>query len=100
MDSNGEFSGDVPPGTYKLIYRAPDTPPDKEVDHLDNVLVTVGQTTEANIDMSRPDYVNNLPEDQKKQLEELRKHNAEALKANEVIKHLNSDLKAVSDDFA
>lgn len=99
LDSNGEFSGDVPPGTYKLIYRAPETPPDKEVDHLENVLVTAGQTTEANIDMSRADYVNNLPEDQKKQLEELRKHNAEALKTNEVIKHLNSDLKAVSDDL-
>ncbi len=99
LDSNGEFSGDVPPGTYKLIYRATDTPPDKEVDHLDNVVVTVGQTTEANIDMSRPEYVANLPEDEKKQLEEMRKHNSEALKANEVIKHLNSDLKAVSDDL-
>jgi tetratricopeptide (TPR) repeat protein len=99
LNDNGEFSGDVPVGTYKLIYRSPDTPPDKEVDHLDNVVVNAGQTTEANIDMSRPDFINNLPDDQKKQLEEMRKHNSDALKANEVIKHLNSDLKSVSDDL-
>ena len=99
LNENGEFSGDVPSGTYKLIFRQADTPPDKEVDHLDNVVVTAGQTTEATIDMSRPDFVNNLPPDEKQKLEELKKHNSEAMKANEVIKHLNSDLKAVVQDF-
>jgi tetratricopeptide (TPR) repeat protein len=43
--------------------------------------------------------VDKLPEDQKKQLEELRKHNAEALKTNEVIKNLNADLRVVAQDI-
>ncbi|MFZ0394764.1 MAG: tetratricopeptide repeat protein [Terracidiphilus sp.] len=99
VDENGEFTATLPVGPYKLVFRAPDTPPDKEVDHLDNVMITAGSTTEATIDMSRPEFVNNLPDDQKKQLEEMKKHNADALKSNEVIKHLNSDLKAVVQDF-
>src|SRR3974390_3114071 len=37
VDANGDFSGSAPPGTYTLIYRAPDTPKDKQVDKLDNV---------------------------------------------------------------
>ncbi|HTX77414.1 MAG TPA: carboxypeptidase regulatory-like domain-containing protein [Terracidiphilus sp.] len=99
VDQNGEFSGNVPPGSYTLIFRQPDTPPDKQVDHLDNVVVTAGQTTEANIDMSRPEYIANLPPEEKQQLEEMKKHNSEALKANEVIKHLNADLKTVAQDI-
>ena len=99
VDENGEFSGEVPAGTYTLIFRQLDTPPDKQVDHLENVVVTAGQTTEANIDMSRADFVANLPPEEKQKLEELRKKNSEALKANEVIKHLNADLKQVSQDL-
>ncbi len=49
--------------------------------------------------MSRQAYIDKLPEDQKKQLEELRKHNSEAMKANEVIKNLNADLKQVTADI-
>lgn len=99
VDSNGEFSGDVPAGTYNLVFRQPDTPPDKQVDHIDNVKVTAGQTTEQDIDMSRQAYIDQLPPDQKKQLEELRKKNAEAMKTNEVIKRLNADLKTVAQDI-
>lgn len=99
VDQNGEFSGDVPAGTYKLIYRDVNTPENQQVDSIDNVVVTAGHTTEQNIDMSRQEYVDKLPPDQKKQLEELKAKNATALKANEVIKHLNSDLKTVADDI-
>ena len=49
--------------------------------------------------MSRPEFVANLPADEKKQLDDLRKHNAEALKVNEVVKHLNTDLKTVAADI-
>jgi tetratricopeptide (TPR) repeat protein len=48
--------------------------------------------------MSRKEYIDALPEDQKKQLEELRKHNSEAMKANKVIKVLNADLRTVTQD--
>jgi tetratricopeptide (TPR) repeat protein len=99
VNPQGEFSGDVAPGTYTLVFRQPDTPADKQVDKIDNVKVVAGQTTEQDIDMSRDAYVKTLPADQQKQLEELRKHNSEAMKANQVIKNLNADLKTIADDI-
>jgi tetratricopeptide (TPR) repeat protein len=49
--------------------------------------------------MSRKEFIDKMPEDQKKQLEELRKHNAVALQANEIIKNLNADLRTVGLDI-
>jgi tetratricopeptide (TPR) repeat protein len=63
------------------------------------VKIVEGQETVQDFDMSRKEFVDKLPEEQKKMLEELRKHNAEAMKANEVIKNLNADLRIVSQDF-
>lgn len=98
VDQNGEFSGDLPAGSYKLIYREPATPENQQVDHVDNVMIIVGKTTEQNIDMSRQEYIDNLPPDEKKKLEDLKAKNAVAMKTNEVIKHLNADLKTVAQD--
>jgi len=99
VGEDGSFSGDVPAGTYTLIYASPGMAPGQVADHLENIVVTVGKTAEATIDMSRQEYINNLPPDQKAKLDEMRKHNSEALKANEIIKHLNADLKATTQDF-
>jgi tetratricopeptide (TPR) repeat protein len=99
VDANGDYTVEVPPGTYKLIYRTPGMAQDKEADHVENVKVTQGQDTTQDIDMSRKEYIDALPPEQKKQLEDLRKHNSEALKANEVIKNLNADLKIVTQDI-
>ena len=98
VDANGDYKGEAAPGTYTLIYRQPDTPPDKMVDSIPNIIVTAGQDTLADDDMSRQSYIDKLPDEEKKQLEDLRKKNSEALKANEVIKNLNSDLKVVAQD--
>ena len=99
VDANGDFSADVPQGTYKLIYRAVGTPEDKETDHIENVKVAVGQDVLQDIDMSRKEYIDSLSSEQKKQLDELRKHNSEAMKANEVIKNLNADIRTVGQDI-
>jgi tetratricopeptide (TPR) repeat protein len=99
VDANGDYSIEIEPGLYKLLYRTPGMTPDKEADHVDNVRVQVGQDTLQDIDMSRKEYIDALPAEQKKQLEDLRKHNAEAMKTNEVIKHLNDDLRVVAQDF-
>lgn len=99
VDSNGDFAAEVPPATYKLVYRAVGTPDDKESDHIDNVKVTVGQDVVQDIDMSRAEYINSLSPDQKKQLEELKKHNAEAMKTNEVIKGINADIRLTTQDI-
>lgn len=99
VNGQGEYSGDLPAGTYILVFRQPDTPQDKQIDEIENVKITAGQTTEQDIDMSREEYVKKLPADQQKQLEEMKKHNSEALKSNQVIKQLNADLKTVADDI-
>ncbi len=99
VSSTGDYSGDAAPGTYLVLFRQPDTPPDKMVDSFDGIKIVVGQDVLQDIDMSRKEFVEKLPAEQQKQLEELKKHNAEAMKANEVIKNLNADLRVVTQDI-
>ncbi|HWA94851.1 MAG TPA: tetratricopeptide repeat protein [Terracidiphilus sp.] len=98
VNSAGQYSGEAAAGTYMVIYRQPDTPPDKMVDSFNNVKIVAGEDILQDFDMSRKEFVDKLPEETRKQLEEMRKHNSEALKANEVIKHLNEDLHQVNED--
>ena len=100
VDANGSYSFDVPPGTYDLIFRQAETPKGQMVDEAKNVKVVVGQTVTQNIDMSRAEFIDKMSPEQKKQLEELKAKNAEAMKANSVINHLNADLKVVAQDRA
>lgn len=99
VSSTGDYTGEAPQGTYMVIYRQPDTPPDKMVDSFDNVKIVAGQDVLQDIDMSRKAFIDKLPPETQKQLEELRKHNSEAMKANEVIKNLNADLRTVVQDI-
>ena len=99
LTSTGDFSGEAAPGSYTLLFRLPDTPPDKMVDQIDNVHVLAGQDIVADDDMSRKEFIDNLPPDTRKQLEELKKKNAEAMKTNEVIKNLNADIRTAVQDF-
>ncbi len=99
VDTNGQYSGQAAPGTYTLVYRDKDTPKDKQVDHIENVKIVAGQDIEQNDDMSREAYIKTLTTEQQKQLEELRKHNSEALKNNQVVKQINGDLGKVTEDI-
>jgi tetratricopeptide (TPR) repeat protein len=99
VDASGDFSGSAPPGTYTLVYRTPGLAPDKETDKIDNIKIVVGQDTAADDDMSRKEYIDSLPEETRKNLAEMKTHNAEAMKANAVIKNLNADLKAAMADI-
>ena len=99
VDQTGAYAGEAAPGTYTVVFRQKDTPPDKMVDSIDNVKIEAGQDVNVDDDMSRQAFIDKLPEEQKKQLEEIRKHNSEALKANEVIKNLNADLKTATTDI-
>ncbi len=94
----GDYAGDVAPGTYTVIFRQADTPLDKMVDSFENIKVIAGQDVMQDIDMSRKEFIDKLPPEQQKSLVELRKHNSEAMKANEVIKGLNADLRVVVQD--
>jgi tetratricopeptide (TPR) repeat protein len=99
VDANGTFSGEVPAGSYTLIYRTPGMEQDKEADKLENVKVVAGQDVAGDIDMSRKEYIDALPAETRKELEDMRKKNSEAMKQNAVIKNLNADLKAVVQDI-
>jgi tetratricopeptide (TPR) repeat protein len=95
---DGTFGGDAAPGTYLMVYRAADTPKGQMVDSVKGVKVVSGQTLNQNIDMSRQEFIDTMSPEQKKQLEELKSKNSEAMKANQVINHLNADLKVVAQD--
>ena len=98
VDSDGNFSGQAPAGTYNLIYRQANTPAGQVVDEINNVRIIAGQDTEQNIDMSRPDFLAKMSPEERKQLEAIKAANATAMKANVLIKKLNADLKTVSRD--
>jgi tetratricopeptide (TPR) repeat protein len=98
VDSTGSYSGEAQAGTYMLIYRAADTPEGKKVDSIRGVKIVAGQDTAQDDDMSRQEFLDQMSAADKKQLEELKKQNAEALKANALIAHLNDDLKVVDQD--
>lgn len=99
LAANGDYSGEATPGTYTVVFRQPDTPADKMVDSFDNVKIVAGQDVLQDIDMSRKDFIDKLTPEQKKQLEEIKKHNTEAMKANEVIKGINADLRTSTQDL-
>jgi len=99
LSSTGDYSGEAAPGTYTIVFRQLDTPPDKMIDSIDNVKVIAGQDVSQDVDMSRKEFIDKLSPEQKKQLEDLKKHNAEAMKANEIIKNLNADLRVVNQDI-
>jgi tetratricopeptide (TPR) repeat protein len=99
LDANGDYKGEASPGTYTVVFRQPDTPPDKMVDSFDNVKIVAGQDVIQDIDMSRKAFIDKLPADVQKQLADMKKHNSEALKANEIIKQVNADIKTAVQDF-
>jgi tetratricopeptide (TPR) repeat protein len=98
VDNTGDYTGQVAPGTYMLIYRAADTPAGQMVDSIRGIKIVAGEDLAQDDDMSRQEYIDKMSPEQKKQLEELKKTNAEAIKANSVINQLNADLKIVNQD--
>jgi len=98
VDAAGNYTGQAPQGTYMVVYRAADTPAGKMVDSIRGVKIVAGQDIAQNVDMSRQEYIDKMTPEEKKQLEELKKANADALKANVLINQLNADLKVVNQD--
>ena len=99
VSSDGDYSGEASPGTYTIVFRQPDTPPDKMVDFIDNVKIVAGQDVLQDMDMTRKEFVDKLTPEMKKALEDLKKRNAESIKTNAVVKVLNADLQTVGQDI-
>jgi len=98
VDESGNYNGEAQQGTYMVIYRAVDTPAGKMVDSIRGVKIVAGQDTAQDIDMTRQEYIDKMSPEEKKQLEDVKKANADALKANVLINQLNADLKVVNQD--
>jgi len=97
VNAAGDFTGDgILPDTYSVIFRLPDTPAGKFVDEIDNVKIKAGEDVKQDVDMSRPAYLDKMTPEQRKQIEEFKKKNAEILKGNQIVKNLNADLKTAS----
>ena len=62
-----------------VVYRAADTPAGKMVDSIRGVKIVAGEDVAQDVDMSRQEYIDKMTPDEKKQLEDLKKANAEAL---------------------
>jgi tetratricopeptide (TPR) repeat protein len=98
VDDSGNYAGEAPAGVYMVVYRAADTPAGKMVDSIRGVKIVAGEDTAQDVDMSRQEYIDKMSPDEKKQLEDLKKANAQALQANVLINQLNADLKVVNQD--
>jgi len=99
VSATGDFTGDgIAPGTYTLILRLPDTAPGKIVDSIDGIKIVAGQDLAQDDDLSRKEYLDKLTPDQRKQVDEFKKKNADIMKTNSVIKNLNADLNEARTD--
>jgi tetratricopeptide (TPR) repeat protein len=95
-DQNGDYKGEgIKPGTYYVTLYAT---PGKAIDRFDNVKFTSGTDSLQDFDLSRAEYVNKLPPDQRKALEEAKKKNAEIMKENQNVGKLNELLKQARAD--
>lgn len=99
VDARGAYRGEAPAGAYTLIYRMPDTPPSMWIDRIMDIVLKAGQDLEQNDDMSRAEFINDLPDEQKKQLEELKKHGATGQNQDALVKTINADLAAAVEDL-
>ncbi len=86
LDANGEFKGSIPAGTYLSLVFVDN----KSIDFADNVTVAAGGDKLLNFDLSRKEYLDKMTPEEKAQLEEFKKKNSEATKANAQIANLNT----------
>jgi len=99
VDARGDYAGEAPAATYTLVYRMPDTPPSLWIDAINNITITAGKDLEQNDDMSRQEFIDELPDEQKKELADLKKHDAVAQNQEQFIKTINADLNVVAQDL-
>ncbi len=89
IDGNGDFKGTgIAPGNYVAVVFVDD----KSIDYNDSVALLANDDKVVNFDMSRKEYLDKMSPDEKKQLEEFKKKNSEAMAANSKIADLNKTL--------
>jgi tetratricopeptide (TPR) repeat protein len=92
VSTSGVYTGEASPGTYTVVFRAPDTPADKMVDSIDGVKIMAGDDLNQDIDMTRKAFMDKLPPAERQRAEDFRKQNSQ-------IGVLTNDLKVASQDI-
>lgn len=91
----GDFKGaGVAPGSYTVAVMVGET----IVDYFPDLPFKTGEDKLVDFDMTRKDFIDKLTPEQKKQIEDFKKKNAEATAANSKIANLNAALKQARDD--
>jgi len=96
VDAQGNFVGkDIKPDDYVLFY----FDQGKSIDFLDHVVVKSGADTLADDDMTREEYIKHLTPEEKKQLEEFKKKNAEVMATNSKVANVNALLTKAREEM-
>ena len=89
LDQNGDYKGSgIAPGTYAAIVLQDD----KSLDFIESLDLKANDDKTVDFDMTRAEYINKMTPEERKQLEEYKKKNAEATAANSKIADLNKSL--------
>ena len=86
-DASGNFTGTgITPGTYAVIVYLDN----KSIDFNESVTLANGDNKAVDFDMTRKEYIDKMTPEEKKQLEEFKKKNAEVMAGNKQIANLNA----------
>ena len=89
IDASGDYKGSgVAPGNYVAFVIADE----KSLDFLDNQEFKPGDDKTINFDMSRPEYIEKMTPEERKNLEEFKKKNADIVAGNAKVANLNASL--------
>lgn len=95
ISATGDYTGTgIAPNNYVAIVFVED----KSLDFVESVVFAAGEDKTLNFDMSRKEYIDKMTPEEKKQLEEFRKKNAEVMSANSKIANLNALLQQARAD--
>lgn len=88
ISATGDFKGTgIAPGSYLAVVFSDDN---KSIDYLDNITFAAGEDHLLNFDMTRKEYIDKMTPEERKQLEEYKKKNADVTAANAKIANLNA----------
>jgi tetratricopeptide (TPR) repeat protein len=88
-DASGDFKGTgIAPGNYAVIVYQDN----KSIDFVDSLTLASGDDKLVNFDMTRKEYIDKMTPEERKQLEEFKKKNAEVMAGNKQIANLNAML--------
>jgi len=93
LDANGEYKGSIKPGEYTAVAF-------QGASHVDYMPVNIGngENQEIDFDMTRKAYVDKMTPEEKQQVADFKKKNADATSANAKIANLNMMLTQARKD--